>query len=355
MSVNLTLEDVKVVLGGNEILHGVSLDVAPGELVTLLGASGSGKSTTLNVIAGLVDTSGGHVNFDGKPVEKRPAHDRDIGMVFQSYALFPHMSVGDNIAFPLMTRKVPKAQRKAIIEQMLELVQLPGTADRLVKSLSGGQQQRIALARALAPSPSVLLLDEPMAALDKQLRETMQIEIKRIQAEVGVTTVAVTHDQTEALTMSDRVAIMRDGLIEQLDTPELLYRRPATLFAAQFLGEANLLQCSEGRIHGFDAEAAGREGTAVVRPEDLTLGERAHEAAPRIRVLVRTSSFQGTRYRIEAEHAELGALLASLPPDLAPESVAAGREIEIALAVPAGVHVIEGAAAPAEAISLAAA
>jgi putative spermidine/putrescine transport system ATP-binding protein len=355
MSVNLTLEDVKVVLGGNEILHGVSIDVAPGELVTLLGASGSGKSTTLNVIAGLVPTTGGHVRFDGKPVEKRAAHDRDIGMVFQSYALFPHMTVGENIAFPLRTRKIAKSQRRQVIDQMLDLVQLPGTADRLVKSLSGGQQQRVALARALAPNPSVLLLDEPMAALDKQLRETMQVEIKRIQEEVGVTCVAVTHDQTEALTMSDRVAIMRDGLIEQLDTPELLYRQPATLFAAQFLGEANLLPCSAGRIHGFEAEAGGREGTAVVRPEDLTLGERAHEGAPRIRALVRTSSFQGTRYRSEAEHAQLGKLLASMPADLAPEAVAAGREIEIALMVPAGVHVIEGAEAPAEAISLAAA
>ncbi|HZO06627.1 MAG TPA: ABC transporter ATP-binding protein, partial [Solirubrobacterales bacterium] len=202
MSVELSLDDVRVELGGNEILCGVSIDIAPGEFLTLLGPSGSGKTTTLNVIAGLVPNRGGHVRFDGESVDKRPAHDRDIGLVFQSYALFPHMTVGDNVSFPLRTRKVPKPERGPIVERMLELVQLQGMGERKVSTLSGGQQQRIALARALSPSPSVLLLDEPMAALDKQLRETMQIELKRIHEEVGVTTVAVTHDQTEAMTMS---------------------------------------------------------------------------------------------------------------------------------------------------------
>jgi len=244
MSTALSLQDVRVFLGGNEILCGVSLDIQPGEFVTLLGPSGSGKTTTLNVIAGLVDNSGGSVQFNGKSVDKRPSHDRDIGLVFQSYALFPHMTVGENVSFPLRTRKVPKSQWPATVDRMLELVQMSGLAGRKVSSLSGGQQQRIALARSLSPSPSVLLLDEPMAALDKQLRETMQIELKRIHEEVGVTTVAVTHDQTEAMTMSDRVAIMRDGLLEQVGTPEELYREPATLFAARFLGETNLVPVS---------------------------------------------------------------------------------------------------------------
>jgi putative spermidine/putrescine transport system ATP-binding protein len=339
MSVRLSLEGVRVVLGGAEILHGVSMDVAPGEFVTLLGPSGSGKTTTLNVVAGLVETSGGHVRFDGAPVERRPAHDRDIGLVFQSYALFPHMTVGENVAFPLLTRKVPRARRRAVVQRMLELVHLPGMADRPVRSLSGGQQQRVALARALAPSPSVLLLDEPMAALDKQLREAMQLEVKGIQSEVGVTTVSVTHDQTEAMTMSDRVAIMRDGVIEQLDTPEALYRRPATLFAARFLGEANLLPVAEGRIVGLGVDVAAREGTAVVRPEDLTLGSRADADAPRIAARVRMASFQGSRYRVELEHDRLGRLVATLPPDTAPLELAPGLHIELACAAPAA-HVI---------------
>jgi putative spermidine/putrescine transport system ATP-binding protein len=230
---------------------------------------------------------------------------------------------------------------------MLELVHLPGMAHRPVRSLSGGQQQRVALARALAPSPSVLLLDEPMAALDKQLRETMQLEVKRIQSEVGVTTVSVTHDQTEALTMSDRVAIMRDGEIEQIDAPEILYRKPATLFAARFLGEANLLPVAGGRLAGFNSPVDGRTGTAVVRPEELTLGHRAHAEAPRLRVRIRTTSFQGSRYRVELEHGDLGTLVATLPTEVSPTEVAPGLEVEIACVAPAAVHVIEGESAPA--------
>jgi putative spermidine/putrescine transport system ATP-binding protein len=348
MSVNLSLEEVRVILGGNEILHGISLDVAGGEFITLLGPSGSGKTTTLNVIAGLEKASAGHVRFDGKPVENRPAHDRDIGLVFQSYALFPHMTVGDNIAFGLGTRGVPKAERRATVERVLQLVQLPDMARREIRSLSGGQQQRVALARALAPNPSVLLLDEPMAALDKQLRETMQIEVKRIQSEVGVTTVAVTHDQTEAMTMSDRVAIMRDGVIEQIDVPEVLYRKPATLFAARFLGEANLWPVEEGRLIGFGSPVASREGTAVVRPEDLTLASRSPGDAPTVRARVRTTSFQGNRYRVEAEHSRLGSILASMPPDIDPLELAPGLEIEVACGLPATVHVVGGSPPAAE-------
>jgi putative spermidine/putrescine transport system ATP-binding protein len=340
MSVRLSLEEVRVVLGGNEILHGVSIDVAPGEFLTLLGPSGSGKTTTLNVIAGLEAASGGHVRFDDKSIEHRPAHARDIGMVFQSYALFPHMTVGDNVAFGLGRRKVPKAERRKVVDEMLELVRLPGMVARNVRSLSGGQQQRVAVARALAMRPSVLLLDEPMAALDKQLRETMQIELKRIQSEVGVTTVAVTHDQTEAMTMSDRVAIMRDGLIEQVDTPEVLYRRPATLFAARFLGEANIWPVREGRIVGFGAEATARSGMAVVRPEDLTLGSRCPAGTPSVRARVVSTSFQGTRYRVAAEHDALGSILASMPPDIDPVELAPGLEIDIASHAATGIHVI---------------
>jgi putative spermidine/putrescine transport system ATP-binding protein len=341
MSVELSLEDVRVFLGGNEILCGVSLDIAPGEFVTLLGPSGSGKTTTLNVIAGLIPNSGGTVRFDGDSVDKRPAHDRDIGLVFQSYALFPHMTVGDNVSFPLRTRKVPKSERGAVVERMLELVQLPGTAERKVASLSGGQQQRIALARALAPSPSVLLLDEPMAALDKQLRETMQIELKRIHEEVGVTTVAVTHDQTEAMTMSDRVAIMRDGLIEQIGTPEELYQEPATLFAARFLGETNLVPVSDGRLEGFDCGAGKGKGTAVLRPEDFVLAG-AETQGPTIAVKVITASYQGSRYRLDVDRGPgCEPLIVTLPPTTDPASIAPGCDLRLGLEDPGAVHVVD--------------
>src|SRR6201996_3839928 len=331
MSTELSLEDVRVHLGGKEILCGVSIDIQPGEFLTLLGPSGSGKTTTLNEIAG------GHVKFDGKPVDKRPAHDRDIGLVFQSYALFPHMTVGDNVSFPLRTRKVPKGERGPIVERMLELVQLPGTAGRKVSSLSGGQQQRIALARALAPAPR--------AALDKQLREVMQIELKRIHEEVGVTTVAVTHDQTEAMTMSDRVAIMRDGLIEQIGTPEELYQTPATLFAARFLGETNLFSVASGKLEAFECAATKPKGTAVVRPEDFALADGSRDL-PTIDVKVITSSYQGSRYRIDVDRGPgCEPLIVSLPPTTDPTSIAQGVDLRLGLLDPTGVHVVEEEAA----------
>lgn len=336
----LDLEGVAKRFEGVFALENISLSVEAPEFVCLLGPSGCGKTTLLRLIAGLTALDEGYIRLDGADLSSTPARDRGFGIVFQAYSLFPNMTVAANVGYGLRIRGVAPAKIAARVAELLELIQLPHLADRYPWQLSGGQQQRVALARALAPEPSVLLLDEPMAALDKQLRETMQIEIKRIQAEVGVTTIAVTHDQTEALTMSDRVAIMRDGNVEQLDAPEVLYRRPATLFAARFLGEANLLPVSDGRLHGFDAEVGARAGTAIVRPEELTLGERAHAEAPRLRAQVRTTSFQGTRYRVECVHAQLGELVASIPPDVAPAAVAPGSEIEIACAIPAAVHVL---------------
>jgi putative spermidine/putrescine transport system ATP-binding protein len=341
MSVDLKLEAVRVSYGKTEILHGVSLDIRRGEFVTLLGPSGSGKTTTLNVVAGLVPITAGHVRFDGQAVEQRPPHARDIGLVFQSYALFPHMTVGENLSFGLRTRKVPRSQWGPTIDRMLELVQLPGTAERSIASLSGGQQQRIALARALAPSPSVLLLDEPMAALDKQLRETMQIELKRIHQEVGVTTVAVTHDQTEAMTMSDRVAIMRDGHLEQIDTPENLYRRPATLFAARFLGETNLISVEDGRLRDFGVPVPVRSGTAVLRPEDFALAAELGSGVPSISVRVITASYQGSRYRLDVDRgAGQEPMIVTLPPTTPGASIAPGATLELALRSADGLHVV---------------
>jgi putative spermidine/putrescine transport system ATP-binding protein len=237
---------------------------------------------------------------------------------------------------------VPKSQWGAIVERMLDLVQLPGLEKRKVSTLSGGQQQRIALARALAPSPSVLLLDEPMAALDKQLRETMQIELKRIHKEVGVTTVAVTHDQTEAMTMSDRVAIMRDGLLEQVGTPEQLYREPATLFAARFLGETNLVPVAAGRLEGFGAPAPKPSGTAVLRPEDFALADQASDDLPSVVVTVITASYQGNRYRLDVDRGrDCEPMIVSLPPTTDPKSIAPGASLRLALRDPDAVHVVD--------------
>ncbi|ROO89125.1 putative spermidine/putrescine transport system ATP-binding protein [Actinocorallia herbida] len=338
MTVSVRLDDVHVTLGGNHILRGVSLDIAQGEFVTLLGPSGSGKSTTLNVIGGLTDTSGGDVMFDTERVNDVPPHSRDVGVVFQSYALFPHLSVGENVAFPLLTRRRPRKERTETALRMLELVQLGEMADRKVASLSGGQRQRVAIARALAASPRLLLLDEPMAALDRQLRETMQMEIKRLHARLGLTTIAVTHDQTEALTMSDKVAIMKDGLIEQYGTPEDLYHRPATRFVATFLGEANLVPVEGGRLAGFGAPYAA-SGTAVLRPEDLCLVGDG-DGGDGIDGVLRLKVFQGSRFRLEVDHPEAGTLIVSLPPSVDASGLTEGGKVRIGLSHAAPRHVI---------------
>ncbi|MFE2431936.1 ABC transporter ATP-binding protein [Streptomyces sp. NPDC059373] len=339
MTVALTIEDVHVELGRNQVLRGVSLDVRAGEFVTLLGPSGSGKSTTLNVVAGLERVSAGHVLFDGAEVASVPPQDRGIGVVFQSYALFPHMTVGENIAFPLLTRHRPKAERRETVRKMLELVQLPDLESRKVAALSGGQQQRVALARALAADPRLLLLDEPMAALDKQLRESMQTEIRRLQRQVGITTIAVTHDQTEALTMSDRVAVMRDGRIDQYDAPEALYRAPASTFVARFLGDANLIPVQQGRLDGFGTAAGRPAGTAVLRPEDLTLLD-ADESGGCVEGRLTLKSFQGTRIRLEAQHPALGTLIAHVPPHTDVSALAEGSPVRLGCRDPKAVHVI---------------
>jgi putative spermidine/putrescine transport system ATP-binding protein len=338
VTIALSVSDVNVTLGHNHILKGISLDVQPGEFVTLLGASGSGKSTLLNVIAGLLSADSGKVLFDGVDVVRRPPQKRNVGVVFQSYALFPHMSIGENVAFPLRAARRPARERRAVAEEMLALVQLPGMAGRSPASLSGGQRQRVALARALAANPGILLLDEPMAALDKQLREQMQVEVTRIQRQVGITTVSVTHDQTEAMTMSDRVAIMRDGVLVQVDSPEDLYRHPVDEYVAGFLGEANLFPTRSGRIVD---DAIGSEGTAVLRPEDLTIIP-ATEAAPAWAVEgeIRLLSFQGTRFRLELATDSGRRLVCSLPTSTDASALVVGSRIRVACLAPERVHVI---------------
>ncbi|WP_374976698.1 ABC transporter ATP-binding protein [Microbacterium trichothecenolyticum] len=338
MTIALSIKDLNVTLGHNHVLKGVSLDVAPGEFVTLLGASGSGKSTLLNVVAGLQAADSGQVLFDGVDVARRPPQKRNVGVVFQSYALFPHMSIGENVGFPLRARRRPLKERHAVADEMLSLVQLSGMADRSPASLSGGQRQRVALARAMASSPGILLLDEPMAALDKQLREQMQVEITRIQRKVGITTVSVTHDQTEALTMSDRVAIMRDGVLVQVASPEDLYRRPIDEYVAGFLGEANLLPTAGGRLV---EDAASAEGTAVIRPEDLQVVSASQPAgAWSVDGTIRLLSFQGSRFRLELRTDADRRIVCSLPPSADVSALAVGARARLGVADPSRVHTI---------------
>ncbi|HEX6753973.1 MAG TPA: ABC transporter ATP-binding protein [Solirubrobacterales bacterium] len=236
---------------------GIGLEIEAGEFFTMLGPSGSGKTTTLRMIAGFEDPSGGTIELAGEDVSGVPPYDRAVNTVFQDYALFPHMTVGENVAYALRVAKVDKGERARRSEEALEMVRLPGYADRKPAELSGGQRQRVALARAIVNRPRVLLLDEPLGALDLKLREQMQVELKAIQGEVGITFVYVTHDQDEALTMSDRIAVFNEGRIEQVSPPVELYEHPATEFVAGFVGVSNLLERDGSRF--------------TIRPEKIQL------------------------------------------------------------------------------------
>ena len=245
---DLAISGLTKVFGTSTAVDGVTLRIGAGELVALLGPSGCGKTTTLRMIAGLVEPTEGDVLIGGSRVTHIPVHRRNIGMLFQNYALFPHLSVAENVAFGLQMRGLGRAAIRPKVEAALALVQLGDYADRLPSALSGGQQQRVALARAIVIEPTLLLLDEPLGALDRNLRESMQVEIRQIQKRLGITAVLVTHDQEEALTMADRVVIMRGGRLEQVGTPEEIYSRPASRFVASFIGASNFLRGSvEGR------------------------------------------------------------------------------------------------------------
>ncbi len=244
---------------------GVDLEIADGEFFSMLGPSGSGKTTTLRMIAGFETPTSGRVELHGRDVSPLPPYDRDVNTVFQDYALFPHMTVGDNVGYGLMVRKVAKDERRRRVDDALAMVRLDGYRDRRPGQLSGGQRQRVALARALVNRPRVLLLDEPLGALDLKLRQEMQIELKSIQKDVGITFIYVTHDQEEALTMSDRLAVFNGGRIEQVGSPADVYERPRTAFVAGFVGASNLLR-------GPAAETVvGRSGTFTIRPEKIRL------------------------------------------------------------------------------------
>src|SRR5438876_1549072 len=234
-------------------LKDATLSVRHGELMTLLGPSGCGKTTLLNLVAGFLEVDGGEIEIAGKRMNDIPTYKREIGMMFQNYALFPHMSIADNVGYGLRMRGIAMPDLKRRVAEALSLVRLTGVEDRRPHQLSGGQQQRVALARALVISPKVLLLDEPFSALDRNLRASMQIEIKEIQRQLGVTTIFVTHDQSEALSLSDRIAVMYEGRIRQVGTPDEIYRRPVDRFVASFVGDVNVLRA---RLDGFEAKAA---------------------------------------------------------------------------------------------------
>ena len=248
--------------GAFTALRPTDLSVSPGEFLTLLGPSGSGKTTLLMMIAGLTMPSGGEIWIDGRQSTWAPPYDRDVGVVFQNYALFPHLSVYENVAFPLRMRGTPSAEIRRQVERILEVVGLPHAAERLPSELSGGQQQRIALARCAVYGPSIILMDEPLGALDKKLRDTMQVEIKRMHREIGSTIIYVTHDQGEAMSMSNRICLMNNSAIEQIGRPEELYFNPVNRFVADFLGGTNFLRCTLAANDGEMARAQGPLGAS---------------------------------------------------------------------------------------------
>lgn len=264
----LELKDLKKSFTpGEYVLQGINLKIEQGEFVTLLGSSGCGKTTTLRIIAGLEQPDSGSVWLEGKDVTNLEPNERDVNTVFQNYALFPHMNVADNIGYGLKIRKVSKADIRKKVKEMLELVQLEGYEKRKPAELSGGQKQRVAIARALANNPRVLLLDEPLGALDLQLRRAMQLELKRLQKKLGITFIYITHDQEEAINMSDRIVVMNQGRFEQIGTSDEIYNHPKTSYVATFVGNANILK----------GELVGMDGTVAIRSENIILDENCKQ------------------------------------------------------------------------------
>jgi putative spermidine/putrescine transport system ATP-binding protein len=307
--------------GSLRVVENLDLNIANGEFVSLLGPSGSGKTTLLMMLAGFEHVTDGRILVDGRMVNDIPPHRRDMGVVFQNYSLFPHMTVGENIAFPLQMRGKPRSDIAGRVAAALDMVQLGSFADRRPASLSGGQQQRVALARALVFEPGVVLMDEPLGALDKQLREQMQLDIRALHNRLGLTIVFVTHDQSEALTMSDRIAVFNKGRIDQVGTPQAIYDDPQTRFVARFIGETNLwdgtvigrehgchvVRLSSGpvlKVSGEPDVATGSDVCVSVRPERLGLGDDRADGIPdgnRVVMTIIDSVYQGDHIRVQLD------------------------------------------------------
>ncbi len=348
---HLSLAEIGKTYGQITALDGVSLAVEPGELLTILGPSGSGKTTLLKVIAGFELPESGTVRLGGKDLTEAPAASRNIGMVFQNYALFPHMSVRDNIAFPLQMRRTPRSEIATRVRRALELVELPGFAERLPA------QQRVALARAIVFQPQLLLLDEPFGALDRKLREAMQLEVRRLQERLGLTTLFITHDQEEALVLADRIAVMRNGRIEQIGTPEDIYERPRTGFVADFIGESNILTgrivgqagtCTivelDGgqRIHvgGKNGASIGREVKTLIRPERIELVAAQAPVLNRIAGTIIEAIYLGTSHKYRVQVSDGFELLLRTPVRAETRPVAPGDGVTVGFA-PNDAHPID--------------
>ncbi|MEH3131327.1 MAG: ABC transporter ATP-binding protein [Mycolicibacterium neoaurum] len=343
MSVAVELQELTRTFGSVRALDGLNLRIEPGELVALLGPSGCGKTTAMRILAGLEEATSGKVLIDGRDISRVPANKRDMGMVFQAYSLFPHLTVLDNVAFGLKMRGVGAVERRSRAAEMLELVGLSAQSGRYADELSGGQQQRVALARALAVRPRVLLLDEPLSALDAKVRTQLRDEIRRVQLEVGTTTLFVTHDQEEALAVADRVGVMNAGRLEQLAAPAELYAHPATPFVADFVGLSNKVAAT---VSGGTAGLLGVKvpalpgsvdgtGVAMVRPESVTV-----QADPAGEATVVAVAFLGAISRVSVTLADGAALYAQMNSSAA-RAFAPGDRVTVGLE-PGGVLVIEG-------------
>jgi len=317
--------------GENLVVKDFNLAIEPGEFVTMLGPSGSGKTTCLMMLAGFETATKGEIYIDGTPVNNLAPHKRDIGMVFQNYALFPHMTIAENLAFPLKVRKLSVEEVERKVASVLEMVELAHVANRYPKQLSGGQQQRVALARALVFEPKLVLMDEPLGALDKQLREQMQLEIKRLHEKLGITVLYVTHDQDEALTMSDRIAVFNNGAVQQLASPAELYESPSNAFVAQFIGENNQLKgvvvelgsdhCSveinHHLIHAKPVKVSrvGDQTLLSIRPEKIIVEPESGYCDNEVTGMLRELIYHGDHHRLVVEIAGVGDLVVKVPND----------------------------------------
>jgi len=338
--------------GTNLVVKDFNLDITPGEFVTMLGPSGSCKTTCLMMLAGFETATGGDIYIDGVPVNHLAPHKRDIGMVFQNYALFPHMTIAENLAFPLKVRKLDSDTIQSKVQSVLEMVELEHVATRYPKQLSGGQQQRVALARALVFEPKLVLMDEPLGALDKQLREQMQMEIKHLHEKLGITILYVTHDQDEALTMSDRIAVFNHGEVQQLATPTELYESPSNTFVAQFIGENNQLSGLVKEWNGkycqvlvgkelFTAKPVrvseqGQRTTLSIRPEKIVIQPEKASCENQVSGVLRELIYHGDHYRLVVEVESVGHFIVKVPNDnrkhlqLTPGSISQTQSSEVA-------------------------